>query len=160
MTAGGPARVLVVCLGNICRSPAAEAALLEAAEAARFPLEVESAGLGPWHVGRRPDPQVRAAGARAGLEIDGRGRQITSPADLEGYDLILAMDSSNLSALRRIAPHLSPRMHLFAGFDPAADHPEVPDPYGRDDAAFDETVAIARSAAPHVVAALASGRDS
>lgn len=151
-------RILVVCLGNICRSPAGEAALIEAADAAGVQLEVESAGTGPWHVGDRPHPPMRAAGKRAGLSIDGRGRQVTEAADLEGHDLILAMDRSNLADVRIIAPHLTDRIHLFRAFDPGADHDEVPDPYGQRDVAYDETVRIVRAGAEGVAAAIAQGR--
>ncbi|MFO7291541.1 MAG: low molecular weight protein-tyrosine-phosphatase [Actinomycetes bacterium] len=151
-------KILVVCLGNICRSPAGEAALKEAASRAGLRLEVESAGTGPWHVGEPPDPQIRAAGRRAGLEIDGVGRQITSAADLEPYDVILAMDRSNLHALRRIAPELEDRMYLYRSFDPDADSDEMPDPWGMDDAAFDDTIRWARSAAEGIVEAIRSGR--
>jgi protein-tyrosine phosphatase len=154
---GGPIRLLVVCLGNICRSPAAEAAIGEAAAARDLPVVVASAGTGPWHVGERPHPQVRAAGARVGLDIDGRGRQVTTPADLEGYDLVLAMDRSNLRRLQELAPELSDRMHLFRSFDPHADHHEVPDPYGHPDHVFDETIRIVRSAAAGLIDALESG---
>lgn len=150
-------RILVVCLGNICRSPAGEAALKEAAAAAGLDVEVDSAGIGPWHVGEPPDAHMRAAGERAGLLIDGSGRQVTTSSDLEGYDLILAMDRSNLHALRQIAPSLSDRMYLYRSFDPDADDAEAPDPYGRSDAVFDEMVGIVRSGARGIVGALRSG---
>ena len=150
-------RVLVVCLGNICRSPAGEAALREAAEKAGLDLTVESAGTGPWHVGEPPDPQIRAAGERAGLVVDGRGRQVTSVEDLEGYDLIFAMDRSNLHALRQMAPDLTDRMHLYRSFDPEADSDEGPDPWGRSDADFDETIRIARAGAEALVEAITAG---
>ncbi|HEX2153301.1 MAG TPA: low molecular weight protein-tyrosine-phosphatase [Acidimicrobiia bacterium] len=153
-----PVRVLIVCLGNICRSPAGEAALKEAAASAGVGLEVESAGTGSWHIGERPDPQIRAAGERAGLAVEGRGRQVTGTADLRDYDLILAMDRSNLAALQRLAPDLSDRMHLYRSFDPEADGDEMPDPYGRTDATFDETIRLARSGARGIVSAIASGR--
>ncbi len=90
---------------------------------------------------------MRAAGARVGLTIDGRARQVTTGADLDGYDLILAMDRSNLHRLQDLAPELSDRLHLFRSFDSQADHDEVPDPYGRPDFAYDETIRIVRSAA-------------
>jgi protein-tyrosine phosphatase len=152
---GERVRILVVCLGNICRSPAGEAALLEAAAVAGVPVEVDSAGLGPWHVGQPPHLQVREAGTRAGLVIEGSGHQVTAAADLEGYDLVLAMDRSNLAELRRLAPHLRDRIHLFRNFDPDAPHHDVPDPYGLADHAYDETIAIVRSAAPHILATFA-----
>ncbi|HSJ34958.1 MAG TPA: low molecular weight protein-tyrosine-phosphatase [Acidimicrobiia bacterium] len=151
-------KILVVCLGNICRSPAGEAALREAAAASGLDLVVDSAGTGPWHVGDPPNSQVRAAGERAGLLIDGRGHQVTAPADLEDYDIILAMDRSNLHALKRIAPELTDRMHLFRSFDPHAAHDEMPDPYGLSDADFDDTVERARSGARAIVAAIEAGR--
>lgn len=151
-------RILVVCLGNICRSPAGEAALKEATAAAGLDVTVESAGTGAWHIGQRPDPQIRAAGERAGLLVDGAGRQVTEAAELEDYDVILAMDRSNLHTLRRMAPHLSDRMHLYRSFDPDAEDDEAPDPYGRADAAFDEIVRIVRSGARGIVDAVRSGR--
>jgi protein-tyrosine phosphatase len=151
-------KVLVVCLGNICRSPAGEAALREAAAEAGLDLVVDSAGTGPWHVGDPPNPQIRAAGDRAGLAIDGRARQVTASTDLENYDLILAMDRSNLHALRQIAPDLSERMHLYRSFDPHADHDEMPDPYGLADQVFDDTVDRARSGARAIVGAIQAGR--
>jgi len=151
-------KILVVCLGNICRSPAGEAALKEAAARAGLRIEVESAGTGPWHVGEPPDLQMRAAGERAGLEIDGLGRQITSVQELEPYDIILAMDRSNLHALRRIAPELEDRMFLYRSFDPHADSDEMPDPWGMDDAAFDATVRKARSGAAAIIEAIEAGR--
>lgn len=151
-------RVLVVCLGNICRSPAGEAALKEAASEAGLDLAVDSAGTGPWHVGQKPDPQIRAAGERAGLHVDGSGRQVTEAAELAEYDVILAMDRSNLHALRQIAPHLSDRMHLYRSFDRDTDGDEAPDPYGRSDAAFDEIISIVRSAARGIVDAVGAGR--
>lgn len=154
---GMTTRILAVCLGNICRSPAAEAALREAAAEAGIAIDVDSAGTGPWHVGNPPHHQIRAAGRRVGLTVEGSGRQVRSAPDLESYDLILAMDRSNLADLRRMAPHLADRMHLFRSFDPAADGDEVPDPYGYDDSAYDETVHIVRAAAAGVVGALAAG---
>lgn len=156
--AQGPTRILVVCLGNICRSPAGEAALREAAEALGLEVEVESAGMGPWHVGQPPHRQIRAAGQRAGLDIDGRGRQIRHPDDLADWDLILAMDRSNLAELQRLAPDLTGRMHLFRSFDPDADSDEMPDPYGLADSAYDETIRRSRSGATAIVGEIAGGR--
>lgn len=153
-----PTRILVVCLGNICRSPAGEAALREAAEAAGVEVEVESAGMGPWHVGQPPHPQIRAAGRRAELDVDGQGRQIRHPDELAGWDLILAMDRSNLTELQRLAPDFSGRMHLFRSFDPDADSDEMPDPYGLADSAYDETIRSARSGAAAIVGEIAGGR--
>jgi protein-tyrosine phosphatase len=148
--------LLVVCLGNICRSPAGAAALREAAAAAGVDIVVESAGTGAWHVGDPPNIEMRLAGDRAGLVVDGRGRQVKTAADLAEYDLILAMDRSNLRDLRRVAPALADRMHLYRSFDPDAESAEMPDPYGLSDSEFDLTVRRARSGARAIVAAIAS----
>jgi protein-tyrosine phosphatase len=99
---------------------------------------------------------MRLAGDRAGLVVDGRGRQVKTAADLAEYDLILAMDRSNLRDLRRVAPALADRMHLYRSFDPDAESAEMPDPYGLSDSEFDLTVRRARSGARAIVAAIAS----
>lgn len=150
--------ILVVCLGNICRSPAGEAAIREAADRAGVDITVDSAGTGPWHVGERPHRQIRAAGQRAGLEVDGRGRQVTDRRDLVPYDLVLAMDRSNMADLRAMAPDLSERIHLFAAEDPTNPTDEVDDPYGYPDSAFDDTIVAVRSAASALIEAIGAGR--
>ena len=96
--------VLFVCLGNICRSPLAEAAF--AAEARRLGIEVEvdSAGTGDWHVGRPPDPRAIAAAARNGVDIRHlRARQVTAE-DFGRFDHIVALDAQNLRDLEAMAP--------------------------------------------------------
>ncbi len=152
------ARVLMVCLGNICRSPTAEAALREAADEAGLSLTVESAGTAAWHVGNRPDSRSRAAGSRAGLHVDGAARQVTAQ-DFERFDLLVAMDASNAEALRRLAPDEAAtfRIRLFRDYVEGQQGLDVPDPYhgGRD--GFDEVVGICRAAAAGLVTALSEG---
>ena len=94
--------VLTVCLGNICRSPTAEAALREAAEQEGTELAVRSAGTGDWHVGRPPDERMRRAAAAEGLNLSGVAAQVT-PDDLAQADLVLAMDRANLADLQDFA---------------------------------------------------------
>jgi len=147
-------RILTVCLGNICRSPVAEAAIREAARAAGVDLEVDSAGTGAWHVGNPPDERMQEAGAAAGLDVGGRARQVT-PVDLASHDLVLAMDSSNLADLQALAERegASVPIRLFRSFDPAADRDlDVPDPYYGGPAGFADVVAMMRPAAAGVVA--------
>lgn len=99
-----PIRVLMVCLGNICRSPLAEAALKAEAARALLPIEVESAGTGGWHVGDPPDPRAQATARRHGTDISGyRGCQV-KPADFRHFTHIFALDADNLADLRRLAP--------------------------------------------------------
>ncbi len=154
-----PVSVLTVCLGNICRSPTAQAALEEAATEIGLELEVRSAGTGGWHVGNPPDPRMRAAGARVGLTIDGAAERVDR-ADLEHADLVLAMDRSNLRDLERLASSagIATPIVLFRDFDPAAAAgAEVPDPYYGGAEGFEEVVAICRRTATSLVALLAAG---
>lgn len=146
-------RILAVCAGNICRSPAAEAAIREAAAEAEIEVETDSAGTGSWHIGQPPHPAGVAAGARAGLRIEGRARKVT-PSDFERFDIILAMDRANLRDLHEMAPSLEAqaRTRLFRTYDPSATSDEVPDPWGGPEAGYDETVRIVRAAARGLVA--------
>jgi protein-tyrosine phosphatase len=150
-------RVLAVCAGNICRSPAAEAAIRKAADEAGIDIEVDSAGTGSWHVGDPPHPQSVAAGARAGLDVVGRARRINK-SDFDRFDVIVVMDRSNLRDVMTLAPSLEDRakVRLFRTFDPATDDDEVPDPYGGPDEGYDATLEQVRAAAMGLVDTIAS----
>jgi len=130
-----PYRICVVCLGNICRSPMGERVLTaEVAEAGLArKVVVESAGTGDWHIGEAMDDGARAELARRGHNADGHEARQIQPDWLDDYDLLLAMDRSNLSGLQRMArgrPELAGRIVLLRAFDPdAPDGAEVPDPY-------------------------------
>ena len=156
-TAGtAPIRVLFVCLGNICRSPAAEAAFLHlAAEAGRDrEFVVDSAGTGAWHIGKRADARMRRAAGRRGIEIRSVARQVTR-TDFEDYDWILAMDASNLETLERMAPAAShARVRLFRDLDPDGHGRDVPDPYYGDMSGFDEVLDIVTRTARALLAEL------
>ncbi|MCB0619215.1 MAG: low molecular weight phosphotyrosine protein phosphatase, partial [Saprospiraceae bacterium] len=87
-------KILMVCLGNICRSPLAEGILKEKIKENGLPWEVDSAGTGSWHVGEPPDPRSVAVARAHGIDIlDQRARQFR-PADFRQFDLIFAMDAS------------------------------------------------------------------
>lgn len=150
-------RVLLVCLGNICRSPTAEAAVREAALEAGVDLEVDSAGTGAWHVGNPPDPRMTAAAAEDDLHLSGAARQVTVD-DFRRFDLVVAMDTSNEQDLKRLAPDddARSRVRLFRAY---ADEPGqgVPDPYYGGPDGFREVVAIVRRAARGLVDAVARG---
>lgn len=149
-------RVLAVCLGNICRSPVAEAALREAAEDAGLDVDVDSAGTGAWHVGNPPDDRMRAAGRAAGLAVAGSARTVIVD-DLQSFDLVLAMDRDNLAELRRMAADTdaTATIRLFRSFDPdldpEVDDLDVPDPYYGGDDGFRDVVAMVRPAAAGVM---------
>ena len=150
MTASlSPMRILVVCLGNICRSPLAEATLRSELEAAGLGDEVtvDSAGTGDWNVGKPPDPRMRKAASATGLTLTGTARQIGAD-DLADSDLILVMDQANLADVRALAPDDATRskVHLFLDY---AGHAatEVPDPYYGGDEGFSDVVTLVRDAA-------------
>ena len=127
-----PTRVLFVCMGNICRSPAAEGVFLHLLAEAGLDdcFTVDSAGTGGWHVGHRADRRMIAAAERRGIHLPSRARQIEA-ADLQRFDHILTMDADNLAAVRR----LERQAPGGARISPLIDHcrqlrsPEVPDPY-------------------------------
>ena len=125
-------RVLLVCLGNICRSPTAEGVVrtIAAREFPGLPLYVDSAGTANYHEGEPPDRRTIAAGRRRGYELASlRARQVCAE-DLAGFDYVLAMDRANLAELGRFTGE-SPRARvgLFLQFSPEAGVDEVPDPY-------------------------------
>jgi protein-tyrosine phosphatase len=146
-------RVLLVCMGNICRSPLAEG-VLRARLAARvtpagepLPVLVDSAGTHGYHAGTPPDPRAQAAAARRGIDISTlRARQVTSE-DLVAFDLVVAMDTDNLEALRGIAPpdHVDKPRLLLEFADVAAGR-NVPDPYYGGMTGFERVLDLVESA--------------
>lgn len=164
-TIAAPSRVLTVCLGNICRSPTAEAALVDAASEAGLALEVDSAGTGDWHLGHPPNPDMQVAAAADGLELRGRAQQVDARL-LSWADLVLVMDRSNLADVRRLAERegIDTPVMLFRSFDPdLPEHAdgqyapdEVPDPYGGSADGFEEVVRICRRTARALVASWSS----
>ena len=127
-------RVCFVCMGNICRSPTAEAVMRHRVAEAGLSddIEVESAGTGSWHVGDPPDARAAQEARARGLVMDGRAQQFRA-ADFARFDLVLAMDEENAAHLRRIAPGAgaAAKVRLLREFDPGAagDDLSVPDPY-------------------------------
>lgn len=137
-------RILFVCLGNICRSPAAEAVfqhlVAEAGLADRF--TVDSAGTGDWHEGEQADRRIRRAAQARGIAVTSRARQV-SAEDFERFDHIFAMDADNLRTLHRRAPDAHRRkIQLFRDLDPEAPGEDVPDPYYGDAGGFDDVLDI------------------
>jgi protein-tyrosine phosphatase len=142
-------RILFVCLGNICRSPSAEAVLrrIAAQEAPDLPIEVDSAGTAGYHIGEPPDARAQEAALRRGYDMSRLRARIVEPADFERFDLILAMDRANLSVLRRRAPAAArERVRLFLEFAPEAGEPEVPDPYYGGASGFEEVLDLVEAA--------------
>jgi protein-tyrosine phosphatase len=147
-----PVRLLFVCLGNICRSPSAEGAMRALVEEAGLSelVQIDSAGTGEWHVGSPPDTRARAAARKRGLELSSVARTVR-PSDFDDFDLLLAMDRSNLADLRALARGEDARakVRLLREFDPHSVRTgdlEVPDPYYGARGGFDEVLDIVQAA--------------
>jgi protein-tyrosine phosphatase len=128
-------RVCFVCLGNICRSPTAEAVMrkLVAEAGVEAHVEIDSAGTGAYHVGEPADARSRVEAARRGIELDGIARQFEAD-DFARFDYVVAMDASNLRDLRELAVSAADRakLHLLRSFETGggvAGGGDVPDPY-------------------------------
>lgn len=125
-------KILFVCLGNICRSPAAEAIMRSlSVKEGRIGIEIDSAGTYAGHTGELPDPRMRRAAAARGIEMTHRARQIREE-DFELFDRIVVMDDSNYERVSRLAPDRVAlgKVYRFVGL--CTHHPQwsyVPDPY-------------------------------
>lgn len=150
-----PPALLFVCLGNICRSPLAEAAFRHHAERAGLAAVADSAGTGDWHIGHPPDPRAIAEAARHGIDIRSyQGRQVTT-ADFTRFTHIFALDTQNLLDLRAIAPANPPaRLSLLLDHVPGMAGQPVADPYWGDADDFARTWEQVSAAAAALVAQL------
>ncbi|MCE8020071.1 low molecular weight phosphotyrosine protein phosphatase [Halomonas sp. MCCC 1A11036] len=150
-------RVLFVCLGNICRSPTAEGVFrreLEAAGLARR-VEVDSCGIGDWHVGKAPDPRSAAAARRRGVDLSElRARQLAAE-DFSRFDYLLAMDHDNLAAIRAQCPEgCGAHIGLFLDFAGHVDR-SVPDPYYGGEQGFEKVLDLIEAASRGLVEEIA-----
>ena len=158
-----PVRLLFVCLGNICRSPTAEGVMRHVAAAAGMQdqIELDSAGTGSWHIGSAPDERATAAARGRGVTLAGAARQV-SATDLDEFDLILAMDSSNLRDLQALADGADEhKIRLLREFDPAsaaAGDLDVPDPYYGAAGGFTEVFDIVEAACRGLLDEIRAGR--
>jgi protein-tyrosine phosphatase len=156
-------RLLFVCLGNICRSPTAEGVMAELIdrEGLAEQFELDSAGTGAWHVGSAPDERATAAAEARGVRLEGRARRVRTE-DFEHFDLILAMDASNLRDLRDLAPEQErAKVRLLREFDPASVGSrdlDVPDPYYGGPGGFDEVFDLVQAACAGLLSEVREGR--
>lgn len=148
--------VLFVCLGNICRSPLAEAAFRQEAARIGLKVDIDSAGTGHWHVGERPDRRAQAVARRYGVDISTyRARQITT-ADFERFTHIIAVDNENLTALEAIRPaSASAELSLLMDHVDGRKGEEIGDPYYGGAEGFENTWADVTTAAEALVQKIA-----
>lgn len=144
--------VLFVCLGNICRSPTAEAVFKHKAANAGLDLIIDSAGTHGYHIGKAPDKRSQAAGVERGYSFKGLKCRRVDESDFEKFDYILAMDESNLSNLHGMSPsqHHN-KVHLFLAFAENEDK-EVPDPYYGGKKGFDLVLDLIEEASDGLIA--------
>lgn len=148
--------LLLVCLGNICRSPLAEAAVRSEAERIGLDIEIDSAGTGDWHIDHPPDKRAVAVAARNGVDISHlRARQVT-PEDFRRFDHIVALDAQNLADLRAMRPPDSTaELSLLLDHVEGREGEAVADPYYGGDGHFDTTWADVTLGARELVHKLA-----
>lgn len=155
MVAPKPFEICFVCLGNICRSPLAEGVFqaLINNKGLENQIVIHSAGTGHWHVGSPPDARMQATAREKGIQLTSRAQQIQA-GDIRRFDLILAMDQSNLEAMEYLcSPEMAAKkIRLFRSFDPEVDDDlDVPDPYyGRDDG-FEHVFQIVHRTCPPIL---------
>jgi len=151
--------ILFVCMGNICRSPTAEAVFRVTAERAGIAqhLFIDSAGTGDWHVGAAPDKRAAAAASKRGYDLDKlRARQVTEE-DFTRFGWIFAMDEDNLRRLETLRPaEYAGHLGLFLDLVPDADTREVPDPYYGGPKGFEHVLDLIERASEALVAHLST----
>jgi len=143
-------RILFVCLGNICRSPMAEGVFRRTAEEAGLAhlFEIDSAGMGDWHAGQAPDQRAQEAAHARGVDISAQSARKIELEDFDSFDLVVAMDGSNIADLEEIAPHAGRRkIRRFLDYAPHVDAQDVPDPYYGGRQGFDHALDLIEAAA-------------
>ena len=161
-----PRRLLFVCMGNICRSPAAEgvARRLVTEQGLEGRLEIESAGTIAYHAGEPPDERMREAASARGYELDGQARQVTAE-DFQRFDLLIAMDRDNLAELRELRSGLDnsirsrAELRLLSDFLPEGSATDVPDPYYGGERGFERVLDMIEAAVPRLVDELVESSD-
>ena len=150
-------RILFICLGNICRSPMAEGVFRRVAEEEglidRF--EIDSAGLGDWHIGQAPDHRAQKAARSRGVDISNQSARQVVDEDFDGFDLLLVMDGANLAELKARAPHEArAKIRCFLDFAPHVGTSDVPDPFFGGADGFDHALDLIEAAARGLLASL------
>ncbi len=152
-------KVLFVCLGNICRSPAAEGVFLSLLKSKGLEGQffVDSAGTGGWHIGSTPDKRMQQAANRRGIKLPSLARQITEK-DLDDFDLILTMDDENYDSVQTLAKRsklkVSANIRKMLSYSRFSDLAEVPDPYYGGDQGFEDVLDLLEDSCEGLLASL------
>lgn len=153
--------ILFVCMGNICRSPTAEAVFRHHARQAGLDefIRIDSAGTHDYHIGEAPDARTQHAAKQRGYDMSAlRGRQVEA-ADFSRFDYVLAMDAANLAILQELRPHSAQgHLGLFLDFAEHHDEREVPDPYFGGTDGFEHVLDLVEDAAQGLLRHI-RGRD-
>ena len=141
-------KILFVCLGNICRSPTAEAVFRAKLDQAGIRAEIDSAGTGAWHTGEPPDPRARAAGQARGYDFKGQTARAVCAEDFTRFDEIYAMDARNMAALQEACPREHQhKLKRLLDLTPDSHERDVPDPYYGGADGFDHVLDLIEAAA-------------
>ena len=151
-------RVLFVCLGNICRSPAAEGVMqaLVNERGVSDRIQVDSAGTSGFHIGEPADKRMRAAAERRGFPLTSRSRMV-SRRDFSQFDLLIAMDKRNFRELQKISDGSDGKIRMLSDYLGDEWPEEVPDPYYGGDEGFDEVLDMLVAACPELLDELLAG---
>ncbi|MEM7104067.1 MAG: low molecular weight protein-tyrosine-phosphatase [Bacteroidota bacterium] len=124
-------KILMVCLGNICRSPLAEGIMQKMINDHNLPWEVDSAGTGAWHIGESPDPRSQKVAMQNGLDISHQRARQFHAGDFDTFDYIIVMDSSNYRNVSQLARNEADmeKVELIMNFVQPGYNQAVPDPY-------------------------------
>lgn len=145
-------KILMVCLGNICRSPLAEGIMAEKVRAGRLNWTVDSAGTSGWHIGELPDPRSIAIAKKYGIDITYQRARKFEPSDLDDFDLIFAMDSTNFQHILDLASSEAQRqkVKLIMNEVKPSVNEEVPDPYWNDNG-FEQVFQMLEGACDQII---------
>jgi protein-tyrosine phosphatase len=150
-------RLLFVCLGNICRSPMAEGVFrrVAAEEGVLHLFEIDSAGMGHWHIGQAPDRRAQAAARTRGIDISNQTARQVTRSDFAAFDLLIAMDGSNFADLSELAPkEARHKVRRFLDYAPHVGTRDVPDPFFGGSDGFDHALDLIEEAARGLLADL------
>lgn len=151
--------ILFVCLGNICRSPAADGVMRQKAAEAGLSVTIDSAGIGGWHIGQLPDSRMRQCGRKRGYDFNHHARQI-STADFADFDIIFGMDAQNIADLSSLAPSPEAKAKIRLMADYLVEHKgqkSIPDPYYGDERDFNFALDLVEDAVDGIITQIRKG---